>query len=56
MAAEAKERLVEAGEAALKGMGSAGDMVKDVVANRPVLALGTALAVGVVIGWLIKRR
>ena len=44
------------GDEALKRLGGAGDMIKDMVANRPVLALGTALAVGVVIGWLIKRR
>jgi ElaB/YqjD/DUF883 family membrane-anchored ribosome-binding protein len=43
--AQAQEYLAEAGE-----------IVKDVVNNRPVLALGAALAVGVVLGWLIKRR
>jgi ElaB/YqjD/DUF883 family membrane-anchored ribosome-binding protein len=30
--------------------------VKDVITTRPVLALGTALAAGVFLGWLIKRR
>jgi hypothetical protein len=34
----------------------AGEMLKNVVTNRPVLALGTALAAGVFLGWLIKRR
>ena len=34
----------------------AGDMLTNVVTNRPALALGTALAVGVFLGWLIKRR
>ncbi len=34
----------------------AGDMLKTVITNRPALALGTALAVGVFLGWLIKRR
>lgn len=35
------------------------DMAKKVettIANRPALALGTALAAGVFLGWLIKRR
>jgi ElaB/YqjD/DUF883 family membrane-anchored ribosome-binding protein len=34
----------------------AGEVVKDVVTNRPALALGVALATGVILGWLIKRR
>jgi ElaB/YqjD/DUF883 family membrane-anchored ribosome-binding protein len=37
-------------------LAEAGNMVKDVVNNRPALALGVALATGVVLGWLIKRR
>ena len=45
MFAQAQEYLAEAGE-----------IVKDVVTNRPALALGAALAAGVVLGWLIKRR
>jgi len=43
--AQAQEYLAEAGE-----------VVKDVINNRPALALGVALATGVVLGWLIKRR
>jgi ElaB/YqjD/DUF883 family membrane-anchored ribosome-binding protein len=34
----------------------AGDMLITVITNRPALALGTALAAGVFLGWLIKRR
>jgi hypothetical protein len=45
LVARAQEYLAEAGE-----------IVKDVVTNRPALALGAALAAGVVLGWLIKRR
>jgi len=45
IAAEARQRLAEA-EAILK----------TVVTNRPVLAVGAALAAGVILGWLIKRR
>lgn len=43
--AQAQEYLAEAGE-----------LVKDVIHNRPALALGVALATGVLLGWLIKRR
>ena len=43
--AQAQEYLSEAGE-----------YVKDVVNHRPALALGVALATGVMLGWLIKRR
>ncbi len=48
-----------AGEAlawAREYMAEAGEMVKDVVNHRPALALGVALATGVFLGWLIKRR
>jgi ElaB/YqjD/DUF883 family membrane-anchored ribosome-binding protein len=45
IAAEARERLAEAEE-----------FVKTVVTNRPLLAIGAALAAGVILGWLIKRR
>jgi hypothetical protein len=45
LAAEARQRLAEA-EAILK----------TVVTNRPLLAVGAALAAGVILGWLIKRR
>ncbi len=48
-----------AGEALARAreyMAEAGEMVKDVVNHRPALALGVALATGVLLGWLIKRR
>jgi ElaB/YqjD/DUF883 family membrane-anchored ribosome-binding protein len=45
IAAQAEEYLAEAG-----------NMFKDVITNRPALALGAALAAGVLLGWLIKRR
>ncbi len=44
-AADARQRLAEAEE-----------ILKTVVTNEPVLAVGAALAVGVILGWLIKRR
>ncbi len=45
MLAQAHDYLAEAGE-----------FVKDIVTNRPAVALGAALAAGVILGWLIKRR
>jgi hypothetical protein len=34
----------------------AGAMLNNVITTRPALALGAALAAGVAVGWLIKRR
>jgi hypothetical protein len=42
---EARVRLLEAGA-----------MINTVVTTRPAVALGAALAAGVIVGWLIKRR
>jgi ElaB/YqjD/DUF883 family membrane-anchored ribosome-binding protein len=44
-AAEARQWQAEAEE-----------FLRNMVVNRPVTAVGVALAVGVVLGWLIKRR
>ncbi len=54
--AEAGRRLADAGEEARKRLSDAGEMVKTIVTNQPALAIGAALAAGVIIGWLIKRR
>ena len=35
---------------------AAANIVEMMVTNRPALALGAALAAGVFLGWLIKRR
>jgi ElaB/YqjD/DUF883 family membrane-anchored ribosome-binding protein len=37
-------------------LAEAEEIVKDVVHHRPALALGVALAAGVLLGWMIKRR
>jgi hypothetical protein len=37
-------------------LAQAGEFLKSVIANRPAVALGAALAAGVLLGWLIKRR
>jgi len=44
-AATARERLVEGRE-----------KVREYIVNEPARALGIALGVGVLLGWLIKRR
>jgi len=43
--ATARERLAEGSE-----------KVREYIANEPARALGIALGVGVLLGWLIKRR
>jgi hypothetical protein len=59
---EAASRSAESGDGgeflalAQEYLAEAGAIAKNVVNNRPALALGAALAVGVVLGWLIKRR
>jgi ElaB/YqjD/DUF883 family membrane-anchored ribosome-binding protein len=40
-------------EAQLEGLS---ESFKNLVTNRPVLALSAAVAAGVLLGWLIKRR
>jgi ElaB/YqjD/DUF883 family membrane-anchored ribosome-binding protein len=53
---EARQRLEEAGDEAKKRLGDVEAMVKNLVQTHPGLTLGAALAAGVLIGWLIKRR
>ena len=56
IAEDARQRLAYAGEEAKKQFGDIEELVKTWVKTRPGLTLGAALAAGVVIGWLIKRR
>ena len=56
LADQARQRLTDAGEEAKKRFGDVEELVKTWVKTRPGLTLGAALAAGVVIGWLIKRR
>lgn len=55
-AEEARQRVNEAGEEVKKRVSDVEELVKKWVQTRPGLTLGAALAAGVVIGWLIKRR
>jgi hypothetical protein len=48
--------LSESADEAHAWLEDAGEMLTNVVTNRPALALGAALAAGVFLGWLIKRR
>jgi ElaB/YqjD/DUF883 family membrane-anchored ribosome-binding protein len=55
-ALEVQQRLADAGAEAKKQFGDVEEMVKTWIKTRPGLTLGAALAAGVLIGWLIKRR
>jgi ElaB/YqjD/DUF883 family membrane-anchored ribosome-binding protein len=56
IAEEAQKRLEQAGEEVKRRFGDVEELVKTWVKTRPGLTLGAALAAGVMIGWLIKRR
>jgi ElaB/YqjD/DUF883 family membrane-anchored ribosome-binding protein len=43
-------------EEAQKWLASAAAEIEEFVTDRPAVALTTALAAGVLLGWLIKRR
>jgi ElaB/YqjD/DUF883 family membrane-anchored ribosome-binding protein len=49
-------RLADAGEQAAKRLSEGRDLLETLVRKQPAVALGAALAAGVIIGWLIKRR
>jgi hypothetical protein len=53
---ELEQRLADAGAEAKKQFGDVEELLKSWIKTRPGLTLGAALAAGVVIGWLIKRR
>jgi ElaB/YqjD/DUF883 family membrane-anchored ribosome-binding protein len=55
-AEEVKERALEYAAVARERLAEGGEMVKGYVVKEPVRALGIALGVGVLLGWLIKRR
>jgi ElaB/YqjD/DUF883 family membrane-anchored ribosome-binding protein len=55
-AEELKARALEYAEVARARLAEGNDFVKDYVTKQPVRALGIALGLGVVLGWLIKRR
>jgi len=53
---ELKERGLEYAAVARERFSEGSDAVKDYVTREPARALAVALGVGVLLGWLIKRR
>jgi ElaB/YqjD/DUF883 family membrane-anchored ribosome-binding protein len=53
---ELKARAFEYAEVARARLAEGNEFVKDYVTKQPARALGIALGLGVVLGWLIKRR
>jgi ElaB/YqjD/DUF883 family membrane-anchored ribosome-binding protein len=55
-AEELKAMAMEYARTARERISEGTDFVKDYVNRQPARALGIALGLGVVLGWLIKRR
>ena len=55
-AEEMKARAMELATSAGARFSEGNEFVKDYVKKQPARALGIALGLGVVLGWLIKRR
>ncbi len=53
---ELKERALEYAASAREMLSGGTDKVKEYVVKEPARALGVALGLGVLLGWLIKRR
>ncbi len=53
---EAKERALEVAATAREQFSGATRALRDYIVKEPTRALGIALGMGVILGWLIKRR
>jgi len=53
---DAKERALEFAATAREQFSGATRSLKDYIVKEPTRALGIALGMGVILGWLIKRR
>jgi len=53
---DVKERALEFAATAREQFSGAGRTLKDYIVKEPTRALGIALGMGVLLGWLIKRR
>jgi len=53
---ELKERALEYAASAREMLGGGTEKLKGYVVKEPARALGIALGLGVLLGWLIKRR
>jgi len=51
-----KEKALDLAATAREQLAEGSERIKDYVVKEPVRALGLALGLGVVLGWLIKRR
>ena len=56
LAEELKERALEYAATAREQLAMGSERIRDYVVKEPARALGIALGVGVLLGWLIKRR
>jgi len=54
--AEIKEKALDFAATAREQWSERSRTLKDYIVNEPLRALGIALGMGVVLGWLIKRR
>jgi ElaB/YqjD/DUF883 family membrane-anchored ribosome-binding protein len=55
-AAALQDRALEAAAMVKESLGKGSESVKAYIVKEPARALGIALGVGVLLGWLIKRR
>lgn len=53
---ELKERALEYAATARERLAEGSGLIRDYVVKEPARALGIALGVGVMLGWMIKRR
>jgi ElaB/YqjD/DUF883 family membrane-anchored ribosome-binding protein len=53
---EIREMALEYAAAARERLAEGSERVREYVVKEPARALGIALGVGVLVGWLIKRR
>jgi ElaB/YqjD/DUF883 family membrane-anchored ribosome-binding protein len=51
-----KEQALEAAATVKESLGKGTKIVSEYIVKEPAKALGMALGVGVLLGWLIKRR
>ena len=55
-AEEVKEAVLRYTAAAREQLAEGSERIKEYVVKEPLRAMGIALGMGVVLGWLIKRR
>ena len=55
-AEELKAQALEYASVARERLAAGGERIKEYIVKEPVRALGIALGMGVLLGWLIKRR